>query len=441
MTTITQFFTNPYVLASIALAAAYVISIRIYPAIIYLSHAKDLMDEPGERSMHQLKTPTLGGIGLFLTFAIGMVLTGVFTPLPPQDVINVLALLGATTLLLILGVKDDLVLVSPKKKFSGQLIATALVVFASDIRILSMEGIFGLWELPYWVSVAFTIFVFLLLVNAFNLIDGIDGLAGGLAILSAAVYGVFFLVNGQAYLALASFILIGALIGFLQYNLSKKQKLFMGDSGSLFTGFLLAYLTVAFLNKSAATEGLAFPIANAPILALAVLSYPMMDTLRVFTIRIREGRSPFSADKNHIHHRFLSLGFSHKKASASIVLLNLMVIALALALQFLNIHIALLACLVIGVSLYLSPCYVSDTQGVARISKVVQEKVYPQDKSAHQARGEEEPTVYDEEITRQTKAQQEAVRSAKQENFFVKRLIGFKIVSKGADSKQFENKL
>ena len=259
MTTITQFFSNPYTLVVISFVAAYIISIRIYPTIIYLSHTKDLMDEPGERSMHQDKTPTLGGVGLFLTFALGMVLTGVFAPLPPQDVINVLALVGATMLLLFLGVKDDLVLVSPRKKFMGQLIATALVVIASDIRIVSMEGIFGLAELPYWVSVLFTIFVFLLIVNAFNLIDGIDGLAGGLAILAATVYGGFFLLNGQHYLALASFILIGALIGFLQHNLSKRQKLFMGDSGSLFTGFLLAYLTVAFLNKSAGAPSLVFP--------------------------------------------------------------------------------------------------------------------------------------------------------------------------------------
>lgn len=441
MTTITQFFSNPYVLAIIALVASYVISIRIYPAIIYLSHTKDLMDEPGERSMHQGKTPTLGGIGLFLTFAIGMVLTGVFAPLPPQDVINVLALIGATMLLLFLGVKDDLVLVSPKKKFIGQLVAAALVVIASDIRIVSMEGIFGLWELTYWVSVVFTMFVFLLVINAFNLVDGIDGLAGGLAILSATVYGLFFLGNGQQYLALASLILIGALIGFLQYNLSKQQKLFMGDSGSLFTGFLLAYLTIAFLNKSADAAFLDFPITNAPILAIAVLSYPMMDTLRVFTIRIREGRSPFSADKNHIHHRFLNLGYSHKRSSSSIVLLNLTVIAVALVLQHWNIHLQLLACLVIGVSLYLSPFYVGSKQALASLNKVVKDDINTRNKTSIKSKNVVAPIMYDEEIAKVTKAQQEAVRIAKQENFFVKRLIGFKKFSKGTDRKQIENKL
>ena len=436
MTTITQFFTNPYVLALIALTMAYVISIRIYPTIIHLSHTKDLMDEPGERSMHHSKTPTLGGVGLFFTFALGMVLTGVFTPLQPQDVINVLALLGATTLLLFLGVKDDLVLVSPKKKFSGQLVATALVIFASDIRILSMEGIFGFWELPYWVSVLFTIFVFLLVVNAFNLIDGIDGLAGGLAILSATIYGVFFLGNGLQYLGMASVILIGALIGFLQYNLSKKQKLFMGDSGSLFTGFLLAYLTIAFLNKSASGTALEFPIANAPIVAITVLSYPMLDTLRVFTIRIRAGRSPFSADKNHIHHRFLSLGYSHRKSSASIVLLNVAVIIAALVLQHINIHVQLLVCLVVGVFLYLLPFYLKSKRGVTLIDTVIQEKsVNMLGKTTGKTKLEAEPEVFDEEIVELTRLQEQAVREAKQASFFGKRFARFKKKAKESVTK------
>lgn len=434
MNAMMQFLSNPFMLALIALVAAYVISIRIYPAIIYLSHAKDLMDEPGDRSMHQLKTPTLGGVGLFVTFAIGMVLTGVFTPLPPQDVINVLALVGATMLLLFLGVKDDLVLVSPKKKFSGQLIAAALVVFASDMRILSMEGIFGLWELPYWVSVAFTIFVFILVINAFNLIDGIDGLAGGLALLSSVVFGLFFLVNGQQYLAMASVILIGALIGFLQHNLSKKQKLFMGDSGSLFTGFLLAYLTIAFLNKSAGATTLDFPIANAPVLAITILSYPMLDTLRVFSIRIREGRSPFSADKNHIHHRFLSLGFSHKRSSASIVFLNGVVIAVAFALQQRNIHEQLLACLVLGIAVYLLPFYARKKQVVTRIGAVLG------DVASENGSVKLESTPHDAELAKLTREQQEAVRKATRGGVFGKRLSGFKKLTGKTDSKQFEKR-
>ena len=421
MTTMMQFLSHPYFLACIGLLAAYAISVRIYPTIIYLSHTKDLMDEPCERSMHVRKTPTLGGVGLFLTFAFGIVLTGVFAPLSPQNVISVLALLGATMLLLFLGVNDDLVLVSPKKKFIGQLVAAALVVFASDIRILSMEGIFGLGELPYWVSVIFTMFVFVLVINAFNLIDGIDGLAGGLALLSSAVYGLFFLANGQLYLALASFILIGALLGFLQHNLSATRKLFMGDSGSLFTGFLLAYLTIAFLNRSAGPTAMDYPIANAPILAIAALSYPMMDTLRVFTIRIRAGRSPFSADKNHIHHRFLNLGFSHKKASASIVGLNLLVLSVAFGLQHVNIHLQLLVSLVVGFLCYLLPFYVKPKQTIGLVG-AAQEDTFKAMNHSIDHSALEALLADDEEISKLTKAQQEAVRDAKRQSLLSHRI-------------------
>ncbi|WP_289644385.1 MraY family glycosyltransferase [Maribacter aestuarii] len=355
MTYISNVFNNLYVLSGIAVLAAYLFSARIYPVIIHLSHKKDLMDEPGERSMHLDKTPTLGGVGLFITFALGIILMSIFTELERSDLVKVLALVGSTILLLFLGLKDDLLVISPKKKFSGQLLASAIVVFASDLRILGMDGVFGVGELPYWISVLFTIFVFILIINAFNLIDGIDGLAGGIGILTSAFFGLYFALNGNAFMALASFLLIGALIGFLVHNFSKEQKLFMGDSGSLFTGFIMAYLAVAFLNLNFLGENLEFPLENAPIIAIAVLSYPMMDVLRVFIIRIREGRSPFSADRNHIHHRFLDLGSSHKMASLTIAVTNLTVIAFALVTQNLYIHFQLFCCLVFGIALYLIP--------------------------------------------------------------------------------------
>ena len=441
MTVISNLFHNLYFLSFLAVVSAYLFSARIYPVVIYLSHKKDLMDEPGERSMHLNKTPTLGGVGLFITFTIGIILMGIFTDLERPDLIKVLALVGSSILLLFLGLKDDLLVISPKKKFSGQLLAATIVVFASDLRILSMDGIFGLGELPYWISVGFTIFVFLLIVNAFNLIDGIDGLAGGIAILTSAFFGVYFALNNMVLMALICFLLIGALIGFLVHNFSKDQKLFMGDSGSLFTGFLMAYLAVGFLNNSATGTVIAYPILNVPVMAIAVLSYPMMDVLRVFIIRIREGRSPFSADNNHIHHRFLSLGFSHKKASASIVLLNMVVIFTALALQFLNIHVALLACLGVGIFLYLVPFYAKQKQNTPQMKKVILDKWNPIEKTMLNTSGTEENTVYDDEIARLTKAQQEAVRNTKEQSFFEKRIIGIKGLAKATKRKQFEKKL
>lgn len=354
MASLPELFSNIYVWCALALAFAYIFSVRIYPVIIYLSRVKNLMDVPGERSMHTNKTPTLGGIGLFITFSLGILMAGVLTDLDLESLHRILTLVAAVIILLFIGLKDDLLVISPRKKFMAQLLATGLVVVASDVRILSMDGIFGLGMLPYWVSVMFTVFVFILIINAFNLIDGIDGLAGGVAVLVCGFLGVFFAINNMDLMAIACFLLIGALIGFLGYNLSDRRKLFMGDSGSMFTGFLLAYFTVAFLNISA-SGNLEVPIANAPVMAIAVLSYPMIDTLRVFIVRMRQGRSPFVADSNHIHHRYLALGASHKMASLAIVTTNFVVMLLALLLQTTYIHFGLFCCVVIGTALYLIP--------------------------------------------------------------------------------------
>ena len=201
-------------------------------------------------------------------------------------------------------------------------------------------------------SVLFSIFVFMLMVNAYNLIDGIDGLAGAIATIASAVFGAFFLGVGATPVAVISFVLIGAMLGFLRFNLSHKRKIFMGDSGSLFIGFLLAYQAIMFLNINlTAAQG---PVLdNAPVIVLTVLSYPLMDTLRVFFLRAIRGRSPFSPDRNHIHHRLLDLGMSHKQATALLSLKTILLIAVCWNMQETPIHIHLVSMLVMGFVLYL----------------------------------------------------------------------------------------
>jgi UDP-GlcNAc:undecaprenyl-phosphate GlcNAc-1-phosphate transferase len=354
MNFLTNIFSNEYLLVIFAVIGTYLFSIRLFPVLIYLSHKKNLMDEPVERSSHTQKTPTLGGVGIFISFSLVLILFGIFADFIREDLIKLLTVIGASILLLFLGLKDDLLVISPRKKFVGQLMASLLVILATDVRIISMEGILGVYTLPYIVSVIFTLFVFILIINAYNLIDGIDGLAGGIAVMVCGFFGVYYMLNDYLFMSLVSFVLIGAQCGFLEHNLSKSQKLFMGDSGSLFTGFLLAYVVVVFLNFNLMVTS-EFRIENAPILALAIISYPLFDTLRVFSIRMYQGKSPFDADRNHIHHRFLRLGFNHKKASSTIVGINTFIIVLALTLQNFNIHLALLLSLVIGISAYLLP--------------------------------------------------------------------------------------
>jgi UDP-N-acetylmuramyl pentapeptide phosphotransferase/UDP-N-acetylglucosamine-1-phosphate transferase len=361
MNFLTNFFTNTNLLAIFAVLGTYVFSIRLFPVLVYLSHKKNLMDEPVERSSHTQKTPTFGGVGIFISFSLVLILFGIFADFIKEDLIKLLTVIGASILLLFLGLKDDLLVISPRKKFIGQVMASLLVILATDVRIISMEGILGITTLPYMVSVIFTLFVFVLIINAYNLIDGIDGLAGGIAVVVCGFFGVYFLLNDYLFMSLVSFVLIGAHCGFLEHNLSKKQKLFMGDSGSLFTGFLLAYLVVVFLNfnLTTATE---YRMDNAPILALAIVSYPLFDTLRVFAVRMYHGKSPFSADRNHIHHRWLLKGLSHRATSFVIVLTSILVIAFAVMLKNFNINVQLVACVVLGVGGYLTPFMISRQQ-------------------------------------------------------------------------------
>ena len=295
-----------------------------------------------------------------------------------KDLISLLALLGATMLLLFIGIKDDLIAISPKKKLVFQLIAAGAVILVTDVRIHSFNGLLGIWELPYIASVLFTFFVFILVTNAFNLIDGIDGLAGFISLIGFCYFGLFFLQNEQELMFLVAFTLIGSTLGFLRYNLSKQdsRKLFMGDSGSMFIGYLLAYQGVTFLS---AHEGIPYPTSNAPIMVLCILSFTLLDTLRVFGIRMLEKRSPFSPDRNHIHHRLIYLGLSHKEATVYIAFCNWLLIGVAFSVQMLNINLQLIICISIGLLLYLSPfsnqignliCYISNKISRSKTNEV-----------------------------------------------------------------------
>lgn len=359
-------FHNLYFLVFFSIVFSVLVSLRIYPVIIYLAHKKKLMDEPGHRSGHVNKTPTLGGIGMFITFSLSIILLGILTQLNQGDLLKLLSILGGTIILLFLGIKDDLLVLSPNKKFSGQIFSSALVVLGTDVRIESFYGVFGVGDLNYVVSVVFTLLVFVFIINAFNLIDGIDGLASSVAIIANTSFGVYFAMNDQYLYVLLSFSLIGVLLGFLRYNLSRKRKLFMGDSGSLFLGFLLAYQAIGFLSVNE-MEQTVFSVTNAPIMVLAILAYPILDTLRVFTIRIVNGKSPFSADRNHIHHRLLDNGFSHMKSTLIVAICNIFVIQIAFVLSDLYLTLQLYIISVVLPLICLFPFLLVQRDGKIRI--------------------------------------------------------------------------
>jgi UDP-N-acetylmuramyl pentapeptide phosphotransferase/UDP-N-acetylglucosamine-1-phosphate transferase len=354
MILIQEFFSNIFALALFAAVLTFIISIKMYRIIIHTVTTRNLMEKPGNRKIHRAKTATHGGVGLFASFSLSILVFGLSIGLPQLDLIKLLALITATLILLFLGIKDDLIAISPKTKFIGQLIACIIIIFFADLRITSFDGLLGVGELPYAVSMLFTLFVYILIINAINLVDGIDGLAGAIATISSVAFGIFFLLNENFLLALVSFILFGSLLGFLLFNLSDKRKLFMGDSGSLFLGFLLAYQGISFLGLNQTPDALN-PISNAPVMFLAILSFPLLDTLRVFVIRVKQKRSPFSPDCNHIHHRLLHIGLTHIQATMFVALSNILLIGLVLIIGKLNINVQLYLTVFVGSALYLSP--------------------------------------------------------------------------------------
>ncbi len=359
-------FSDIYYLGIFAVIISFILAIKTFPAIICLANEKDLMAVPETRSMHTKKTPNLGGVGIFIAFSLCIMILGGLKSFGEFQLGQLLLLLAAITIMFFLGVKDDLIGISPRKKFVGQAMAAVLVILLTDVRIHNLDGLFGIGELPYIISVLFTLIVFVFIINAFNLIDGIDGLAGTIAIIASAIFGFFFMLQQNHLLMLISFILVGALLAFLRFNFSERNKLFMGDSGSLFIGFLLTYQSISFLGMNTA-ETIWFTMPNKSVLILAILSFPILDTLRVFIIRIRQKRSPFSADRNHIHHRLMDLGLSHKQGTLVVALANVFVIGVVFLIRNFNINIQFLIIATLVPILGLLPCLLAREQGRIRL--------------------------------------------------------------------------
>jgi UDP-N-acetylmuramyl pentapeptide phosphotransferase/UDP-N-acetylglucosamine-1-phosphate transferase len=210
-------------------------------------------------------------------------------------------------------------------KFIGQLIAVLIIVGLGDLRITDFHGFFGL-QPDYFVSILFTTVLMVFLINGFNLIDGVDGLAAITGIIVTISFSFWFLINGEYLIPILGAMLVGALSAFLYYNVfSRRQKIFMGDTGSLIIGLIIAIIAIRFMEFNAIKNRvfLTYSMTSAPAVAMGIMIIPIIDTIRVFFRRIIRGQSPFIADKTHIHHRLLTLGLSHLQVAASLGLINI----------------------------------------------------------------------------------------------------------------------
>lgn len=319
------------------------------PSILHVARTRHLYDDLGHfRKQHDHGIPRLGGIGIFAGFIITLLLFCV-----TGDQLPINYLLIACVILFAMGMKDDLSGVNPSTKFFIQFVVSAILVIPGNIRLSSMYGVLGIYELPYVVSVIFSILTIILIVNAFNLIDGIDGLAGITGIIANGSFAILFIYIHQYELASVCLAIVGALMGFLRYNLTP-AKIFMGDTGSLLIGLVSVVMAIKFIATGNADNAGTPHIAAVPALTIAILVGPIFDTFRVFGLRILHRKSPFKADRNHVHHRLLRLGFNHLQTM--MILASVNIISISLALLFSNLGSTIIIIIIATCSIFFNWC-------------------------------------------------------------------------------------
>ncbi|MBC7904526.1 MAG: undecaprenyl/decaprenyl-phosphate alpha-N-acetylglucosaminyl 1-phosphate transferase [Gemmatimonadaceae bacterium] len=314
---------------SLSVAISFTITFLAIPVIINVAESKKLFDVPDSRKIHNNPIPSLGGLGIFAGFVLSCMVI-----IPFAQASEFQYFFAAALVIFFLGLKDDILDISPIKKFIGQVLAAFLIIYKGNIQIQSMHGFMGINELPPMFSLIFTYLTVIVIINSFNLIDGVDGLAGSLALMAAIIFGVYFSAVNMVPYAILSFALAGSLVAFLIFNF-QPAKVFMGDTGSLLLGLIHAILVIKFINVANAPDA-KFAIGAAPAVGFSVLMIPLLDTLRVFGIRIFHRRSPFSPDRNHVHHLLLDRGLSHRTVTITLVSLNLLFIIVAFSLRSLG---------------------------------------------------------------------------------------------------------
>lgn len=314
----------------------------IIPRILLISFRKKLFDIPDERKIHRHAIPRLGGVSFFPTILLSCCsvlairsLTGYGISISASYVLpEFLVLVCGMVLLYLTGIADDLIGVRYRKKFIIQIICAGLFP-VSGLWINDFYGLFGISQLYLWFGIPFTILIVVFITNAINLIDGIDGLASGLSSVALLVFGFLYMEKGLWIYSMFAFSTLGVLIPFFYYNVfgsaEHARKIFMGDTGSMTLGYILSFLAIKYSQN---TDSIPV-MQGAIVIAFSTLIIPSFDVIRVVMVRIYNGRNPFEPDKNHIHHKFLAMGFNARQA---------MIIILLISCIFSGINILLISC-------------------------------------------------------------------------------------------------
>ncbi len=340
-------------IAFLSFITAFAVTYISIPTIVRVAHKKHLFDEPGERSSHTTKTPTLGGLAIFGGLVISSGIWVSYLQLPEYQYI-----ISALVVVFFIGIKDDILIVAPITKFVGQIIAASILIIFGSIRITHLHGFFGINELNYFVSFCITLLTILVILNGFNFIDGVDGLSASIGIITTSAFVIWFFTVKENQLANLGMALIGALLAFFFFNVfSIKNKIFMGDTGSLIIGLIISFLVIKF-NQLNIDKTRLHSIYPAPAVSFGILIIPLFDLMRVMFIRVIIGRPLLKPDKNHLHHQLLKLNLSHYKVTVFISMVNILFICFVFYTStFVSIRRQLLLILIIALILSYIPPY------------------------------------------------------------------------------------
>jgi len=368
----------------LCISIAFTITYLSIPVIIFVANSKKLYDVPDARKIHDAPIPSLGGLGIFAGFIMAALTIVNFA-----EAIDFQYFFAAFFVIFFLGLKDDILDITPIKKFIGQVGAAFLIIYKGNIQIQSMHGFLGIDQLPPLFSLIFTYLTVIVIINSFNLIDGVDGLAGSLALMAVTIFGIYFYKVNMMPFAVLAFATAGSLVAFLIFNF-QPAKIFMGDTGSLLLGLINAILVIKFINIANLPD-VTVPVSSAPAVGFAILMIPLLDTLRVFGIRIGHRRSPFSPDRNHIHHLLLDRGLSHRTITISLVGVNLIFIILVYMLRSLDCTVLILGIFAIFFSaigmlyysrrrkrLFVAKTMNNNLQGSSKIVSITKDAMYEQ---------------------------------------------------------------
>lgn len=326
----------------------------VIPQILLIAFRRQLFDVPDERKIHQGAVPRLGGIAfkpviLFsVFFLLGIdLMTGRYEILSEisKDAQSLFLGFCSIIILYLIGIADDLIGVKYRAKFVVQILCGVMMI-AGGVWLSDLNGFMGIHQIPDWLGYILTVFITVFIINAINLIDGIDGLASGLCSISCLFYGIIFFMIGQYIFSMLSFATLGVLTPFFYYNVfgkaERQKKIFMGDTGSLTVGMMLCFLSIKLIQCTPASDG-NIPLPNPLILTFSPLIVPCFDVIRVYLHRVRNRKNPFLPDKNHIHHKLIALGLPQRTVMVTIIMVSILFTACNILIsKYINVNILLI---------------------------------------------------------------------------------------------------